>query len=81
MTYFGKEYVLDQATIHVRRDDDSLNAPEPDVILLNKPDTTIKTIQPVLEDVRLLIEIADSTAAYNLGTKSTLYTRAGIPEY
>ncbi|MBC8138057.1 MAG: Uma2 family endonuclease [Fibrella sp.] len=78
---FGEDYVLDQATIRVHRADDTTNAPEPDVILLNKPDTEIPTTQPRPEDVRLLIEIADSTKNYDLGTKATLYARAGVPEY
>lgn len=78
---FGEDYVLDQATVHVHWADDSSNAPEPDVILLNKPDTEIPTTQPRPEDVRLLIEIADSTRNYDLGTKAALYARAGVPEY
>lgn len=78
---FGEDHVLDQATIHVHLEDDMTNAPEPDVILLNKRDTEISTAQPRPEDVRLLIEIADSTKNYDLGTKASLYARAGVPEY
>ena len=32
-------------------------------------------------DVRLLVEISDTTLAFDLGTKARLYARAGIPEY
>ncbi len=78
---FGEDYVLDQATIRVHWADDTTNAPEPDVILLNKHDTEITTTQPRPEDMRLLIEIADSTKNYDLGTKAALYARAGVPEY
>jgi len=78
---FGKQYVFDQTTIHVHWADDTTNAPQPDVILLNKPDTAIPTAQPRPQDIRLLIEISDSTRSYDLGTKAALYARAGIPEY
>ena len=70
---FGKTYVLDQTTIHVLREDDTYNAPEPDIILLNKPDTEVLTSEPRPEDVRLLIEIANTMPDYDLGTKARLY--------
>lgn len=78
---FGEERIVSHAAIHVGRDDDATNVPEPDIILLNKPDTDVPTDQPRPEDIRLLIEVADSTKDYDLGTKAALYARAGIPEY
>lgn len=78
---YGQEYVLNQASVRVRRDDDSYNTPEPDVILLNKRDVDLTNAQPMPEDISLLIEIASTTPDYDLGTKAGLYARAGIPEY
>ncbi len=78
---FTKEYLLSQSSIHVASDEDENYNPEPDVILLNKPKGAITTPQPRPEDVRLLIEIADTTSGYDLGTKARLYARAGVPEY
>ncbi len=77
----GEEFVLSGAGCFVHPHDNDTNAPEPDVLLLNKPDTAIPTKQPRPEDVRLFIEISDSTEAYDLGTKAALYVRAGVPEY
>lgn len=34
-----------------------------------------------LEAVKLLIEVADSTLAQDLGLKAALYAGAGVPEY
>ena len=78
---FGEQFVLPATGVHVRWDDDSKNAPEPDVLLLNKPNMEITTDQPRPEDIQLLIEVADTTRNYDLGTKAALYARAGVPEY
>ena len=35
---------------------------------------------PTAEDVLLLVEVADTSLAYDRGTKLPMYARAGIPE-
>ncbi len=55
-----------------------VNAPEPDIVVTNAPKGDGYT---PLESVVLAVEIADSTAAFDLGTKAALYSRQGIPEY
>ncbi|MGE3692874.1 MAG: Uma2 family endonuclease [Novosphingobium sp.] len=52
--------------------------PIPDVILCNLP-TGTKGI-PV-EEVHLLIEVADESRARDLGYKKALYAQQGVPEY
>lgn len=55
-----------------------LSAPEPDICLTSEPRG--QGYVP-LESVALAIEIADSTASFDLGQKAPLYAKHGIPEY
>lgn len=58
---------------------DESNAPEPDLALLVfRPDGYPQ--QPRVADVFLLIEVADTSLAYDRDTKMPLYAAAGIPE-
>jgi Uma2 family endonuclease len=54
--------------------------PEPDVLVVpGKPDDY--SDHPTASDVLLLIEVSDTTLAFDQGTKSELYAEAGIAEY
>ena len=55
------------------------SAPEPDVAVLLL--TTPRTRKPTPADTLLIVEVADSSLAYDRETKGLLYARAGIPEY
>lgn len=54
------------------------DVPEPDIAITDAPDG--EGILP-LESVKLLIEVADSTLARDMGLKAALYAGAGVPEY
>ena len=54
------------------------DVPEPDIAITDAPQGD--GILP-LEAVRLLIEVADSTLAQDMGLKAALYAGAGVPEY
>ena len=55
--------------------------PEPDLALLSPRDDDYAAHHPRPEDVLLLVEVADSTEAFDRRTKLPLYAQAGIPEY
>jgi Uma2 family endonuclease len=57
---------------------DDRSEPEPDVVLL-RPDAP-QNRTPIPEDVLLLIEVADTTLAYDRQTKRPRYATAGVPE-
>jgi|SRR5579872_523151 len=80
ISVFGGEYFLSQTTINVLPEDNLTNAPQPDVILLSRSADSVSE-NPTPQDIRLLIEVADTTMRYDLTTKATLYARAGIEEY
>ena len=52
--------------------------PQPDVALIRARDYDESL--PTPEDVLLLIEVSDTTLAYDRGTKLSRYAQAGIPE-
>jgi Uma2 family endonuclease len=59
---------------------DDINEPEPDIAVLRPRPDFYTTAHPGPADVLLVIEVADTSLAYDLGTKVPLYARHGIPE-
>ena len=55
--------------------------PEPDFAILRHRPVPYKEREAHTEDVLLLIEVADTSLAYDRSTKLRLYAEAGIPEY
>jgi Uma2 family endonuclease len=73
----------DQAVVHIQNPVrlGLRNEPEPDVVLLRFREDFYAGKFPEPEDVLLLVEVADSSLAYDRKTKVPLYARAGIQEY
>jgi Uma2 family endonuclease len=54
------------------------NMPEPDIVVTS----SVASRKPVaLETIALVVEVADTTAAYDLGQKALIYAASGVPEY
>jgi len=54
--------------------------PQPDLLLLRRRDDYYENALPQAADVMLLIEVSDTTLAYDRQEKLPRYARAGIPE-
>lgn len=54
------------------------SVPQPDIVVTSEPDGT--GLLP-LGSVRLIVEVADATLAFDTRRKASLYARAGIREY
>jgi Uma2 family endonuclease len=54
--------------------------PQPDVILLRLREDNYISELPTAADVVLLVEVSDSTLAFDLGVKVPRYAKAGVPE-
>jgi Uma2 family endonuclease len=78
---FGERFVNAEAPIDVSPADNPSNEPEPDLIVLKRDFSTFRSGNPQPEDLSLVVEIADSSLAFDLTTKAALYARASIPEY
>jgi len=78
---FGEQFVIPEAPIDVAPEDNPTNEPEPDLVVLAKPSREFQDANPRFGDLRLVVEISDSTLGFDLTTKAELYVRAGIVEY
>jgi Uma2 family endonuclease len=78
---FGEEFVNWHAPIDVAPEDNPTNEPEPDIIVLQRPHWEYPTSNPLPSDLRLLIEVSDTTLGFDLTRKAALYARAGIADY
>lgn len=56
------------------------SAPQPDVVIVNRRDDRYAGGHPKPEDVLLLVEVSESSLAYDRDVKLPLYARAGITE-
>jgi Uma2 family endonuclease len=60
---------------------DDLSEPEPDVVIVPGTEYDYLASHPRPADVRLLIEVADTTLRFDRTRKRSAYARAGILEY
>jgi Uma2 family endonuclease len=60
---------------------DDLSEPEPDFAVLKPREDDYRKATPRPEEVLLIIEVADSSLAYDRAVKRSLYARHGIPEF
>jgi Uma2 family endonuclease len=56
------------------------SVPQPDLALLKPRADSYSGAHPTAADVLLVVEVADTTLAFDLGTKVPLYARFGVPE-
>jgi Uma2 family endonuclease len=57
------------------------SVPQPDLMLLTRREDFYFGRRPTAADVLLLIEVSDSSLAYDQSTKRALYARYGVEEY
>jgi Uma2 family endonuclease len=80
---FGGRLVSAEAPIDVAPEDNPTNQPVPDVIVVKREysESRFWTATPQPRDLDLVVEIADTSLAFDLTVKAALYARAGIAEY
>jgi Uma2 family endonuclease len=81
VSVFGLQHVNPEAPIDVAPEDNRTNEPEPDLIVLARPLREFQSGNPQPADLRLVVEISDSTLRFDLTVKAGLYARASIFEY
>jgi len=78
---FGLDFVWIQSPITVSAPDNIYNEPEPDVAVTYESEDAYADRHRGPEDLRLVVEVSDTTLRTDLLVKTRLYARAGIPEY
>ena len=74
---FGFDFIQSQSSLPVN----DFNEPEPDAAVLTQTLEHFLDVEPGPEDVRLLVEVSDSTLRSDQTVKMRLYARGGVPEY
>lgn len=59
---------------------DAYNEPEPDLMILRPRAGGYRTSHPTAGDVLLLVEVSETSLAYDRATKLPLYAKFGVPE-
>lgn len=82
LTRLFVQRVGDSAVVHVQNPVrlSDLSEPQPDLSLLRPREDFYAGKHPAPEDVLLLVEVADTSLAYDREVKLPLYARAGIRE-
>jgi Putative restriction endonuclease len=79
---FGPRLVVPEPSIDVSPEDNPTNEPEPDLIVTKEDvEFYLDKGRPGPDDLRLVVEIADSSLHLDLTAKAKLYARAGIADY
>jgi len=78
---FGALFVRFEGPIDVSPEDNPTNEPQPDTVVLAREYYNFTSATPRPADLRLVVEVSDSTLHFDLSTKAALYARAGIVEY
>jgi Uma2 family endonuclease len=60
---------------------DLVSEPEPDILLVRGPLERYDEVHPTVEQALLVIEVSETTLAYDRGKKLEAYARLGVPEY
>ncbi|MFL6452324.1 MAG: Uma2 family endonuclease [Bryobacteraceae bacterium] len=78
---FGGECVRSEDPIDVAPEDNPTSEPEPDLMVTYQSRRELRNSNPKPEDLRLVVEISDSTYDFDMKVKAALYARGGIREY
>ena len=78
---FDARCVQSENPIDVVAEDNRHNAPEPDAAVLARRAADYTNAPPGPSDLRLVVEVADTTLRRDTTTKARLYARAGIADY
>ncbi|MBY0506599.1 MAG: Uma2 family endonuclease [Bryobacteraceae bacterium] len=77
---FPTRNVVQEIPIDVWHEDNPSSEPEPDVVVLAQSVLALVP-RPKAADVLLLVEVSDTTLAFDLKAKAGLYARAEIQDY
>jgi Uma2 family endonuclease len=70
-----------QLPIEAEEGDRERSLPEPDLAVLAENKSEYLKRHPRGDELLLVIEVSDTTIAFDLSRKAALYARAGVPEY
>ncbi len=78
---FGLSFVIQEPAIDVSPEDNPTSEPQPDLVVVSAKASSFARRRPGPVDIRLLVEVADSSLSFDRSIKAGLYARAGIADY
>lgn len=78
---FGEAFVQQEGPINLRPSGWESYNPEPDAVVLTREVESFDSLDPGPEEIRLVVEVADSSLRMDLAGKAKAYALAGIGEY
>ena len=78
---FGVRFINTETPIDVSPEDNHTSEPQPDLVVLSRSALEFPVDNPKPSELRLVVEVSDSSLHFDLTTKASLYARAGIVEY
>lgn len=78
---FGQHHVMQAVAVDPSPELIRLNEPEPDVVVVRRPARAFLHARPAPADIALVVEVAVTSLAYDLGAKAALYAASGIEDY
>jgi|SRR5215471_7928843 len=79
--FLGTSRVRAQSPIEAAAADQERCLPEPDIAALVERKADYRKRHPRGDELLLIVEVSDSTVAFDLSRKLTLYAKAGVREY
>ena len=73
----GKAIIRVQGSVRLN----NVNEPQPDIVVLRRRDDFYARTTAGTDDTLLVIEVSDSSLAWDRDVKAPLYARTGIPEF
>jgi Uma2 family endonuclease len=80
-SFLGMAVIRVQLPMQASGKDSDRNLPEPDIAVLRERKPEHGKRHPRGDEMLLVIEIADTTAAFDRTRKAALYAHSGVPEY
>lgn len=81
LSFLEDDRVRVQLPIETAGADRERSVPEPDLAVLRELKPEYQQRHPRGDELLLAVEVADTSAAFDLSRKAILYARAGVPEY
>lgn len=80
-SFLGTKVVRVQLSILASGEDRETSVPEPDLAVLAEMKSEYQHRHPAGNEMRLVVEVSDTTRAFDLSRKAVLYAKSGVPEY
>jgi Uma2 family endonuclease len=81
LTLFKIDFIRVQSPMEASGPDRDRSVPEPDLIVLKKTTPEHRLRHPRGDEVILAVEVSETTVAFDLSRKASLYAVAGVREY